>query len=186
MSKYSGNEANRISDLEMTIYIGVGSNIRADLNIIRAIRILEKKVALTAASTFYETLPEGGIRQVNYINGVLAGESDRRPLTLRRIFRRIERKTGRRRGGDTYASRQVDLDLLMHGDRVIKTKKLDIPDRHIADRPYLSVPLMELDPDLRVPGFGVSIRQIVENQNINQMRPLEGVSREIRRYIEHE
>ena len=170
----------------MTIYIGVGSNIRADLNIIRAIRILTKKVTLTATSTFYETLPEGGRRQVNYINGILAAETKLRPLALRRIFRQIEHKTGRRRGGDSYESRQIDLDLLMYGDKVIKTKKLDIPDEHIANRPYLSVPLMELDPNLELPGKGVKIRSLVDGQDTSNMRPLEGVSREIRRYLKHE
>jgi 2-amino-4-hydroxy-6-hydroxymethyldihydropteridine diphosphokinase len=167
----------------MRIYIGVGSNIRADSNIIRAIRQLGRYIKLIAVSTFYETVPEKGRRQTNYINGVIAAETEHGPRKLRRIFRRIERKLGRQRSADSYASRPLDLDLILYGRMVIKTKKLDIPDKHIADRGYLCLPLKELAPDLILPDSGLPIAELAPKIETHTMRPLAGITAEIRRYL---
>ncbi|MBT3272428.1 MAG: 2-amino-4-hydroxy-6-hydroxymethyldihydropteridine diphosphokinase, partial [Spirochaetales bacterium] len=101
----------------MTIYIGVGSNINADANIIKALFLLKEIIQVNAASTFYETIPEKGKRQVNYINGVFAAETNMPPAVLRQRLRRIEKKLGRKRGRhiDAYAPRVVDLDILLYG-----------------------------------------------------------------------
>ncbi len=172
----------------MRIYIGVGSNIHADSNIIKALPLMGKYFEIVAASTFYETVPEMALRQTNYINGVLAAETRFKPPKLRRILRKIERKVGRRRSSsaDKYRSRQLDLDLILYGERVIKSRKLDIPDRQILSRPYLSRPLQELDPNLMLPDDGTAIGEIAARTDGSRMRALAGVTGEIRRYLSNE
>ena len=172
----------------MRVFIGVGSNISADNNIIKALDLLKNRISIIASSTFYETAPALGKKQANYINGVLAAETDLGPRRLRKILRRIEKKLGRRRGRqvDSYASRPIDLDILLYGRRVINAKRIDIPDKHILDRAFISHPLAELEPELVMPGNNRRVSEIAAATDGSGMTALLGISEEIRRFISHE
>ena len=172
----------------MKVYIGVGSNIQADTNIIKALPLIRKHVRITASSTFYETRPEKSLPQTNYINGVLEAETGLKPRKLRRKLRKVEKALGRRRGRrtDAYASRPIDLDIVVYGNALIKNRKLEIPDGHIYSRAYLSLPLRELAPGLIMPGSGIPIDTVAASTETGSIRALHGVSAEIRRYINHE
>ena len=172
----------------VTVYIGVGSNIQADTNIIKALPLMRRHVRLTASSTFYETIPEKSLPQTNYINGVLEAQTKLKARRLRRKLRRVERTLGRQRSRrtDSYAARPIDLDIIVYGDALIKTRKLDIPDRHIYSRAYLSLPLLELAPGLVLPDRDIPIEAVAASADAGSIRALNGVSAEIRRYINNE
>ena len=52
------------------------------------------------------------------------------------------------------APRTLDLDLLLHGDQCMATALLTLPHPRLHQRAFVLHPLLELVPDLVVPGLG--------------------------------
>ena len=100
------------------------------------------------------------MNQPNYVNGVWGTDTNLSPRKLKKRLRKTERQLGRRRSADKYASRAIDLDIIVYGMYTIKTHCVQIPDIHIGERAYLSVPLLELDPELILPDTEKPIRNI--------------------------
>ena len=142
-------------------FIGVGSNIDPERNIAQSLRLLGKKTRLIGVSTVSLTEPEGGRReQPSYFNCVAAIETDLPPAELKReVLRRIEEQLGRSRGGDRFSARTCDLDLLLYGDTAVHTQEMTLPDPHLTDRPYLVQGLLELEPDLVLPGSRLKLAE---------------------------
>ena len=67
------------------------------------------------------------------------------------MLRTIENGLHRNRESDKYASRTIDLDLLLFGNMVIHEEGLTIPDPDIYNRSFIAFPLSELNPDLIMP-----------------------------------
>jgi dihydroneopterin aldolase/2-amino-4-hydroxy-6-hydroxymethyldihydropteridine diphosphokinase len=167
-------------------YIAVGSNIQPEENVRKAVKLLSQRVKLTAISTVYETAPEGlpagrqtgGRNQPPYYNCVLAIETDLPPVELKRsVLRRIEDELGRQRGQDRFASRTIDLDLILYDNLTLSVGAqhavlLHLPDPEIRERPYLALPLFELDPGLTLPDTGESIGQIAGRLGSVGLTPL--------------
>jgi 2-amino-4-hydroxy-6-hydroxymethyldihydropteridine diphosphokinase len=65
----------------------------------------------------------------------------------------VERVLGRR-PGVRHGPRSIDVDLLLLGDERLKTPRLALPHADIASRRFVLVPLLELEPDLVIPGAG--------------------------------
>ena len=63
----------------------------------------------------------------------------------------IEKELHRNRESDKYASRTIDLDLLLYDDMVIQEGDLTIPDPDICKRSFIAFPLSELNLDLIMP-----------------------------------
>ncbi len=141
--------------MNVDVFIGMGSNIEADLNIPRALEALLSRADVTGISIFYRSTPAGGKRQPPFTNGVVrinwAGTAVELKLN---VLREIEAALGRRRSADRYADRQIDLDLLLFGQENISTPELTVPDPDIVERPFIYVPLLELEPDVSLPGRG--------------------------------
>jgi len=158
------------------VYIGIGSNIDAEKNVRKALSLLAGKAHIVAISTIYRTEPEYShcvSEQPEYLNGVVAIETDLSPVELKNtILREIERELGRVRSDDRYAPRTIDLDILVFGDRVISENGLAIPDPQIPMRAFLAIPLFEVAPDLILPGSGQPIGEIAARHASHTMRPM--------------
>ncbi|MBN1130264.1 MAG: 2-amino-4-hydroxy-6-hydroxymethyldihydropteridine diphosphokinase [Chitinispirillaceae bacterium] len=154
-------------------FIGIGSNIHPEENFRESIRLLSHSVTIAAISTVYQTEPENRPDQPPYLNGVVAIETGRSPLYLKyRLLRLIEEKLGRLRTDDRYASRTIDLDLLLYDDVTIATEELVLPDPDIFRRPYVAIPLAELAPGLVIPGMEVPIEVVSGSLPRNAMKAL--------------
>ncbi len=133
-------------------FIGVGSNIEPERNIADALARLSKHVVVTGISSFYKTTPILRKNQDNYLNGVWQINTSMPPRELKSgVLRTIEKELHRNRESDKYASRTIDLDLLLFGDLVIHEEDLTIPDPDIFKRSFIAFPLSELNPDLIMP-----------------------------------
>lgn len=152
-------------------YIGVGSNIRPEENIVAALAALRTQVSVTAASIFYRTAPLGGRDEGAYLNGVWRIVTSIPPRALKfDVLRRIEADLGRTRLEDAYAPRTIDLDLLLYGDLVLSEEDLQLPDPDICDRPFIAIPLAELASSLVLPGTKVRISDYCKKR-ADSMRP---------------
>lgn len=146
----------------MRAYVGVGTNLGDRwANLALAARVLRAapSVAVLRASRVYDTPPMGP-PQPRYLNAVLELEVGLTPEALHAELIGAERAAGRRRGL-RWGPRTLDLDLLVHGDRVVRTPALTVPHPGLAARRFVLEPLAELAPDLVVPGLGRSVRELL-------------------------
>jgi len=147
----------------MKVFISVGSNIDPEANVPEALKRLSREITILRISAFHRTEPLNRPEQDPFLNGVVEAETSLDPRDLKfSVLRKIEAELGRERSEDRYAARTIDLDILLCGDLVIDEPDLKIPDPEIAERPFLAIPLHELDPDLVLPGTNLSLKEIVE------------------------
>jgi 2-amino-4-hydroxy-6-hydroxymethyldihydropteridine diphosphokinase len=139
------------------VYLGLGSNLgRREDHLAHAIARLQafaRPGTKLAVSSVYETDPVGHLEQPRFLNMVASLETDLEPEALLHRVREIEAERGRERSFRD-APRTLDIDLLLYGDRRVRSRRLTIPHPRMNDRPFVLVPLLELDPDLQEPGTG--------------------------------
>jgi 2-amino-4-hydroxy-6-hydroxymethyldihydropteridine diphosphokinase len=138
-------------------YLGIGSNIgdrRANLQ--AAVEDLwTHDVVVLASSSVYETEPVGEVLdQREFFNACLKIETPLDPEGLLSACKAVERALGREPGGIRHGPRPIDVDVLLLGDAQHESERLRLPHREVLTRRFVLVPLLELDPDLEVPGGG--------------------------------
>jgi 2-amino-4-hydroxy-6-hydroxymethyldihydropteridine diphosphokinase len=136
-------------------YIGLGANLgdaRATLQAaVDAIAALPH-TRLAARSGDWRSAPVDA-QGPDFINAVAAVDTALAPHELLAALLRIEQDHGRRRPYRN-APRTLDLDLLLHGDRVMHTPQLVLPHPRLHERAFVLRPLAQLAPGLVVPGLG--------------------------------
>jgi 2-amino-4-hydroxy-6-hydroxymethyldihydropteridine diphosphokinase len=146
-----------MEDPGQTGYLGVGSNEgdrRGHLE--AAVRSLpEHGVDVLASSSVYETEPVGDVlEQREFFNACVRVRTALDPDGLLDVCKTVERALGRVPGGIRHGPRPIDLDLLLLGQTQLSSERLTLPHPEVAARRFVLVPLLELDPDLGVPGIG--------------------------------
>ena len=137
----------------MRAYIGIGSNIGRAANVRAAVQALRKHFDSVTLSNVYESQPIG-FEGENFYNLVAAFDTDESPEALVAILHDIERQLGRKRSTAHFASRTIDLDLLLYGDLVRDDPALPIPRPEVTEYACVLRPLAELAPEARHPRSG--------------------------------
>jgi dihydroneopterin aldolase/2-amino-4-hydroxy-6-hydroxymethyldihydropteridine diphosphokinase len=165
-------------------YIAVGSNINPEENLHAALLSLARQEQIVAVSTVYQTEPEGRTGQPDFYNCVTEIETEKAPADLKySVLRRIEAELGRKRTADKFASRTIDLDLVLYDDLMLQEDGLVLPDPDIASRPYLAAGMSELAPDLTLPGTASRIADLVTHVPIDKIKPLKDYTAQLRKDI---
>jgi 2-amino-4-hydroxy-6-hydroxymethyldihydropteridine diphosphokinase len=153
-------------------YVAVAANIAPERNIAAALEELDRRVRVTAISTFYRTPAINRPEQSDYLNGVVGIETTMSSREVRcGMLRDIESKLGRTRTSDRYAARPIDLDLILYGDLVELDPDYVIPDPQIRERGFVGVPLAELVPDKILPGTDRRIADLFPAEARGSLRP---------------
>lgn len=143
-----------MADSLKTAYLALGSNLgdRAAL-IEQAIAHLEQAgVRVRRRSALYETEPVGMTAGRWFLNCVLEVETERMPLGLLHLLKRIERQLGRRpMSGRQPEARRMDIDILIYGELAVRAPELTLPHPRLHERRFVLEPLRELAPDWRHP-----------------------------------
>jgi 2-amino-4-hydroxy-6-hydroxymethyldihydropteridine diphosphokinase len=95
---------------------------------------------------------DGAVGQRDFYNAVVEAKTTLGPLDLLTVCKELERTLGREPADRRYAPRPIDIDLLLLGDLRLDEEQLVIPHPGITRRRFVLVPLLELAPDLRLPG----------------------------------
>ncbi len=150
----------------------MAGNLDPEQNLPKALDLLKKRTELVALSTFYRTAAIGRPEQPEYLNGVAVVRfgGDARTLRLA-VLRVIEMLMGRIRTADRYAARTIDLDLLLFGDEIMDQDGLVLPDPDLWRRPFLAAAVLELAPDLVVPGTGRPLRELADLEAVARLEP---------------
>ena len=137
-----------------TGYLGLGSNVgeRAD-NISRALELLPQHgVEVDAVSPLYETEPVGEVLdQPDFMNAAARITTELEPLELLDACKAIEAELGRVLGGPRHGPRAIDVDVLLLGDLELEHERLTLPHAEVTSRLFVLAPLLDLNPDLRLP-----------------------------------
>jgi len=148
------------------VCIGLGSNAgNRERNLLRAYdRIVALKgVRPVKISRFYETSPVGGPPQPPFFNAVLCIETTRSPQWLLKQFQRIEADMGRIRTV-RWGPRNIDIDILLYGDKIVDDAQLRIPHPLMHERLFVLEPLIEIMPDVVHPILKKTAVQLFEEQ----------------------
>ena len=132
-------------------YVGVGANLGDREATIRA--ALDALPGVVAVSALRETDPVGVVDQPPFLNGAVALETALPPRALLETLLAVERELGRERG-ERWGPRTIDLDLLLYGDEMIDEPGLTVPHPRLHERRFALEPLLDLDPELAIPGRG--------------------------------
>lgn len=138
-------------------YIGLGANqgdpaatLAAAVESLKSIERSE----FVVVSPFYRTAPIDAPGP-DFVNAVAAIDTELEPYGLLLHLLDIEMMLGRkRRGAHKNAPRKVDLDLLLVGDLIVRSTPLTLPHPRLHERAFVLRPLLDLAPDLRLPGLG--------------------------------
>ncbi len=138
-------------------FVGLGANLgRREETLLRAVELLaaEDGVEAVALSSVRETDPMGVEDQPRFLNAAALLETTLGPRELLDVLLRVERELGRVRDGTRWGPRVIDLDLLAYGSEVVEEPGLRVPHPRVHERRFALEPLVELDPDLELPGRG--------------------------------
>jgi 2-amino-4-hydroxy-6-hydroxymethyldihydropteridine diphosphokinase len=127
-------------------FVALGSNLGdrlAHLDRARVALSLLPASRLVAVSSVEETAPLGAMAQPPYLNQMAALETALSPEGLLAGLQRIERSLGRVRG-TRWSARTIDLDVVRHGDRRMRSATLELPHPGLAARPFWQRELAEL------------------------------------------
>ena len=99
-----------------TVIIGIGSNIEAEINIQKMLKILQAKVEVLRVSHFLKTKPIGIVDQPDFINGAVKIITKLDQAELNTILKNIEDEMGRDRSNPRFGPRCIDWDIAVWND----------------------------------------------------------------------
>lgn len=147
-------------------FIGLGSNLEdPHSQLQRAFAALDKLpgTRLVARSSLYRSAPLGCpdqsdlSSQPDFVNAVVKIITDLMPQALLQALLHIEQQHGRER---TFrnAPRTLDLDVLLYDDVQLHEHGLTLPHPQMHKRAFVLQPLLEIAPDIGIPGVGQAER----------------------------
>jgi len=136
-----------------TVYLGLGSNIAPEKHLRMAMQELRKRYGVVEASPVYRSAAVG-FEGDEFLNLVVRFDTDDAPEDICREMEAIHNLAGRARGGEKWASRSLDIDLLLYNDLVMDERPVRVPRSDILEYSFVLRPLAELAPSLVHPVTG--------------------------------
>ena len=141
----------------VSVYVSIGSNVAPERNIRFAIDVLGARFGPLRCSPVYRNAPIG-FDGDDFLNLVAAFETSEPGETVIAELERTHELAGRRRGGERFGPRVLDIDLLLYGDAV--DPALRVPREDIDRYAFVLRPLADLAPGLLHPVHGVPMAEL--------------------------
>lgn len=154
-------------------FIGLGSNLGNSHETLQlAADKLENLPSTRAAgrSCIYRSAPVGPPGQADYLNAVVALDTELEPLTLLCSLQRIE-KEARRERNVRWGPRTLDLDILIYVDVEIKSERLTLPHPRLFERNFVLRPLADIVGERWQFADGSSVAQRLDVCPPNELTP---------------
>jgi len=104
-----------------------------------------------------------------YLNLVAIVTTTLEPVELLAALGRIEQDNGRVREV-RWGDRTLDIDIVSMGDLELDTAVLTLPHPRAAERAFVLVPWLEIDPDATLPGIGTVGRLPAAREDVPRYR----------------
>lgn len=137
------------------VFVSIGTNIEREKHIRAAVNDLQKQHGELRLSSLYESKPVG-FEGDNFYNMVAGFNTEQDVESLVKGLHFIEDCYGRERGGERFAARSLDLDLLLYDDLILDADSIQIPRDEISFNAFVLQPLAEIAPQLCHPITGES------------------------------
>ena len=135
------------------VYVGLGSNIDPEANLVLGIRELRERYGDVQVSPVYRSKAVG-FEGDDFLNLVAEFESESSPLAICEEIELIHNLAGRDRNGGKWEARSLDIDLLLYNDLVVDERPVRVPREDVLEYSFVLRPLAELVPDLVHPVTG--------------------------------
>lgn len=148
----------------VSVLLAFGSNLGEKINnITKTINLLNNSgyLQLIKSSSFYATEPMGFANQPWFINSVALFQTNLLPESLYELIKLIEKQIGRKQR-DKWHEREIDIDILLYGQQIIKTDILTIPHKNMHERLFVLVPAAEITPNMIHPIYNLTISHLLE------------------------
>lgn len=149
-----------------TVYLALGSNLGDRLATLRsALKGVLNNTDLTLSdmSAVYQTEPVGMAEGAPWFyNMVLVCDTTLLPQQVLAHCQAVEAALGRERCPEAALpqNRTVDIDVLAYDELVVDTPELVLPHPRLAERAFVLVPLLEVNPAWCHPVLGQSVAQL--------------------------
>lgn len=117
--------------------------------------------SIAAVSKVYETEPWGFEVDQDFLNMALLVDTDCSAQEVLGAALDIEAELGRVRSGKGYASRPMDIDIILYGHQVIDMPNLVVPHPRMQHRRFVLQPLADIIPWYRHPVLKKTIMQLL-------------------------
>ncbi|HEX4842267.1 MAG TPA: 2-amino-4-hydroxy-6-hydroxymethyldihydropteridine diphosphokinase [Limnobacter sp.] len=156
----------------MLCYLGLGGNLGQPLSLFDAVVAHFAQHPMASAvkeSRRFKSAPVDATGP-DYVNSVLALQWSGSPETLLEECMAVEARLGRVRT-TRNAPRPIDVDVLLCGNAVQNTPSLTLPHPRMHQRRFVLQPLLDLAPDLNIPGHG-KVRDLLQATLDQQVNPI--------------
>ena len=141
--------------------MGLGSNLGdKKASIFQATSMLTSICTELESSKVYETTPKGFSNQPNFLNSVCKLSTTLSPWLFLHHLKEIEVHLHRHRVFPN-SPRTIDLDILIWGNFIVRSKILTLPHPRIQERLFVLEPLSEIAPDLIHPVLNMTVGQLI-------------------------
>jgi 2-amino-4-hydroxy-6-hydroxymethyldihydropteridine diphosphokinase len=134
-------------------------------------------IELTGRSSVYETeAMDDATGQRDFYNAVVETTTSLEPRDLLAACKEVERELGREPALRRHAPRPIDVDLLLFDDLRLGEEDLVIPHPGVTRRRFVLLPLLEIAPDLSLPGGAplvTALAALGEDQRVRLVASLE-------------
>lgn len=161
----------------MKVYLGIGSNTGDRFgNLREAVQRLDNTpgICVRRISHVYETYPVGGPEQPDYFNAVIEVETALKAKEILECCLGIEKEMGRVRK-ERCGPRNIDIDIELYGDHVLKTDDLTVPHPLMHKRAFVLKPLADIAPGRVHPVLGLSVKEMLAKVVESGVRKVENV-----------
>ena len=125
------------------VFLGVGSNIERERYIVAGLDALAGLFGALELSSVYDSEAIGFTGQP-FLNLVVGVETELTPGQLSRQLRHIEIEHGRPPNASRFSPRQLDIDILTHGQLTGTIEGVELPRAEILENAFVLCPLAEL------------------------------------------
>ena len=137
----------------------------------KVLRAALDELGVAVASPVISSAPMGPSRR-RYANAVARLRTDELPPELLARLKAMERHFGRRRGGQRWGSRVLDLDIVLWSGGAWASSGLVVPHVAFRERDFVLGPALAVAPRWRDPLTGLTLRQLHARRNRRLTRPL--------------
>lgn len=146
-----------MSDQAVDVYLGLGSNREPEFHIAAGFEALRDTFGQVDCSPVYRSVAVG-FEGADFLNAAARIRTDWTVGALKAWLTALENAHGRDRSQPKFSDRSLDIDILLHGDKVGEYDGLVLPRDEILDHAHVLKPLADLAPELPHPVTGTTFR----------------------------
>lgn len=151
------------------VFVSIGSNVEPERHVELALSGLRERFGDIEVSPVYRTAAVG-FDGDDFLNLVVAFDTDKRVETVDAELDAIEGTAGRSRNAARFAPRTLDLDLLLYGDAVMERDGIRIPRKELVKYAFMLKPLVDIAGQQRHPQDGRRFVELLEAGNFSDQR----------------